>query len=214
MDSLRAFREIPDVPDIFASLCKAEEELVQIDRAMRAPNDRSPVIGDGLKAEAGAFLVLSRNGEPTLVPQYFTEIEVIADNDGVVEPVEAGGKPKRKGSALSQRLLDELAMQRRDLLANDPALDLMIFTLADTDGHDWRSKKAVTITGPFASGSVTGFEAKDARMRQRALPSQNLLVISTKVGMQVILMSSASKLSALSARRRAVSGSAMSSPGR
>jgi len=59
-------------------------------------------------------------------------------------------------------------MQRRDILAihlaNDPtlALDFMVFTLADADGHDWRAKKASTLVGSVASGPVTGFEAKDA----------------------------------------------------
>src|SRR3546814_12261227 len=49
-------------------------------------------------------------------------------------------------------------------LANDPALalDFMVFTLADVDGHDWRAKKASTLVGSVASGPVTGFEAKDA----------------------------------------------------
>ncbi len=148
-------------------VAKAEQELVIIDRAMRALNDRPPVLADELKPEAGAFLVLSRNGEPTLVPQFYTESEVIAD-EGVVEAVEENGTAKPKRSALSQRLLDELAMQRRDILAihlaNDPALalDFMVFTLADADGHDWRAKKASTLVGSVASGPVTGFEAKDA----------------------------------------------------
>jgi ParB family chromosome partitioning protein len=82
--------------------------------------------------------------------------------------VETIGEAKAKGGALSQRLLDELAMQRRDILAihlaNDPALalDFLVFTLADADGHDWRAKKATTLAGPVATGPVTGFEAKDA----------------------------------------------------
>ena len=148
-------------------VAKAEQELVVIDRAMRAINDRPPVLADELKPEAGAFLVLSRNGEPTLVPQYYTETEVIAD-EGVVEAIEESGAAKPKGSSLSQRLLDELAMQRRDILAihlaNDPALalDFMVFTLADADGHDWRAKNASTLVGSVAAGPVTGFEAKDA----------------------------------------------------
>lgn len=147
-------------------VARAEKELVVIDRAMRALNDRPPVLADELKPDAGAFLVLSRNGEPTLVPQYYTETEVIAD-EGVVEVVEDGAA-KPKGNPLSQRLLDELAMQRRDILAihlaNDQALalDFMVFTLADADGHDWRAKKASTLVGSVASGPVTGFEAKDA----------------------------------------------------
>ncbi|KZX91066.1 chromosome partitioning protein ParB [Erythrobacter sp. HI0019] len=148
-------------------IAKAEQELVVIDRAMRAINDRPPVLADELKAEAGAFLVLSRNGEPTLVPQFYTETEVIAD-EGVVEAIEESGAAKPKVSSLSQRLLDELAMQRRDILAvhlaNDPALalDFMVFTLADADGHDWRARKASTLVGSIASGPVAGFEAKDA----------------------------------------------------
>ncbi len=131
-------------------VAKAEEELVVIDRAMRALNDRPPVLADELKSEAGAFLVLSRNGEPTLVPQFYTKTEVIAE-EGPIEAVEDSGTAKPKGSSLSQRLLDELAMQRRD-----------VFTLADADGHDWRAKKASTLVGSVASGPVTGFEAKDA----------------------------------------------------
>ena len=148
-------------------VAKAEEELVAINRAMRDLTHRPPVLADELKAEAGAFLVLSRNGEPTLVPQFYTETEVIAD-EGVVEAIEENGAAKPKGSSLSQRLLDELAMQRRDILAihlaNDPALalDFMVFTLADADGHDWRAKKASTLVGSVACGPVAGFEAKDA----------------------------------------------------
>ncbi|MGX7927242.1 hypothetical protein ACWPMX_11815 [Tsuneonella sp. HG094] len=74
----------------------------------------------------------------------------------------------RAASSRSKQVLDELAMQRRDVLAihlaNDPglALDVMIFTLADADGHDWRARKAITIAGPAANGPVSGFEAKDA----------------------------------------------------
>ncbi|VVT01089.1 ParB/RepB/Spo0J family partition protein [Erythrobacter sp. EC-HK427] len=148
-------------------VAKAEKELLVIDRAMRALNDRPPVLADELKGEAGAFLVLSRNGEPTLVPQFYTETEITTD-EGVVEAVADSASEKPKGTSLSQRLLDELAMQRRDILAihlaTDPALalDFMVFTLADADGHDWRAKKASTLVGSIASGPVSGFEPKDA----------------------------------------------------
>ena len=149
-------------------IAKAETEMVVIDRAMRALNDRPPVLADELKAEAGAFLVLSRTGEPSLIPQFYTETQVLEADDDVVEPMETGPGDKPKRAALSKRLLDELAMQRRDILAihlaNDPALalDFMVFTLADADGHDWRAKKASTLVGPVASGPVSDFEAKDA----------------------------------------------------
>lgn len=149
-------------------VANAEQELVVIDRAMRALNDRPPVLADELKAEAGVFLVLSRNGEPALVPQFYTETEIVSEGEGALEAVSESETAAPKGGALSQRLLDELAMQRRDILAihlaNDPALalDFMVFMLADADGHDWRAKKASTLIGSVASGPVTGFEAKDA----------------------------------------------------
>ncbi|WP_298305652.1 ParB/RepB/Spo0J family partition protein [uncultured Erythrobacter sp.] len=149
-------------------IAKAETEMVVIDRAMRELNDRPPFLADELKAEAGAFLVLSRTGEPSLIPQFYTETQVLEADDDVVEPMETGQGDKPKRAALSKRLLDELAMQRRDILAihlaNDPALalDFMVFTLADADGHDWRAKKASTLVGPIASGPVSDFEAKDA----------------------------------------------------
>ena len=149
-------------------VAKAEEELARIDRAMRALNDRPPVLAEELKAEAGAFLVLSRSGEPALVPQYYTESEVTQSDDAIIESVDERDNASSKPASYSQRLLDELSMQRRDVLAihlaNDPglALELMVFTLADADGHDWRAKKAVTIAGPPAHGPVSGFEAKDA----------------------------------------------------
>ena len=141
---------------------KAEEELARIDRAMRALNDRPPVLAEELKAEAGAFLVLSRSGEPTLVPQYYTEIEMAQPEDDIIEPVDERAEASSKAASYSQRLLDELAMQRRDILAihlaNDPALalDLMVFTLADAEGHDWRARQAITIVGPPANGPVRG----------------------------------------------------------
>ena len=149
-------------------VARAEEELARIDRAMRALNDRPPVLAEELKSEAGAFLVLSRSGEPAFVPQYYADSEMAQPEDGIIEPVDDRGETSSKPASYSQRLLDELAMQRRDVLAihlaNDPglALDLMAFTLADADGHDWRARKATTIIGPVANGPVSGFEPKDA----------------------------------------------------
>lgn len=149
-------------------IAAAETELARIDRVMRALYDRPPVLADDLKQEAGAFLVLSRDGVPSLIPQYFSQADAPPADDRILEPVTQASGGKAKSAALSQRLLDELAMQRRDILAlhlaNDPslALDLMVFTLADRDGPHWRTKQAVTITGPVAHGPVTGFEAKDA----------------------------------------------------
>lgn len=149
-------------------IAKAEKELVVIDQAIRALNERTPVLAEDLKPEAGAFLILSRSGEPQLVPQFYTDVVLLNEGEGAIEAVAEEGQTKPKSNALSQRLLDELAMQRRDILAvhlaKDPALalDFMVFTLADADQHDWRAKRASTLVGSVAAGPVCGFEAKDA----------------------------------------------------
>ena len=149
-------------------VARAEEGLARIDRAMRALTDRPPVLAEDLRSHAGAFLVLSRDGNPSLIPQYYSESEVVSGDDGIVEPVAGGSGTAGKAAAYSKCLLDELAMQRRDVLAihlaNEPALalNLMVFTLADADGRDWRAKKGVTIAGPVAGGPASGFEPKDA----------------------------------------------------
>lgn len=146
----------------------AENQIAQIEKAIGVLKNRPPVLGDDLKKDAIAFLVLSRDGEPQLVPQYFTEKANARSDEGALEVVEDNNCAEPKRATLSQRLVDELAMQRRDILAvhlaGDPALalDVLVFTLADEDSHDWRAKKAVTITGPTAYGPVTGFKAKDA----------------------------------------------------
>ncbi|MFX8852659.1 hypothetical protein ABTM75_20185, partial [Acinetobacter baumannii] len=59
-------------------------------------------------------------------------------------------------------------MQRRDVLAlhlaSDPALalDVMVFTLADADSHDWQARTACTIRGGLPNGPLVGFEPADA----------------------------------------------------
>jgi len=150
--------------DVFA----AEKRVSEIEQEMRALNNRKPVLADELRSEAGAFLALGNDGVPTLVPQYYTDKADVGHEDEGVELVEEGETAKPKRAALSKRLVDELAMQRRDILslhvASDPALalDFMIFTLADSDSHDWRALEASTLKGPAAHGPAHNFEAKDA----------------------------------------------------
>lgn len=149
-------------------IAKAEKELVVIDQAIRALNEGTPVLAEDLKPEASAFLILSRSGEPQLVPQFYTDVVLSNEGEDAIEAVAEEGQTKPKSNALSQRLLDELAMQRRDILAvylaKNPALalDFMVFTLADADQPDLRAKRASTLVGSVAAGPVSGFEAKDA----------------------------------------------------
>ncbi len=115
------------------------------------------------------ILVLSRDGTPVLQPVFYGERQAEAGHeDDAVEVVSGEAGDGKRRAALSKRLVDELAMQRRDVLAlhvaTDPglALDLMVFTLADADTLDYRARSATTLRGGVPGGPIIGFEAKDA----------------------------------------------------
>lgn len=151
------------------AVAAAEAAIEAIERECQDIRNRPPVLAPELKAEAGMILTLSRDGTPVLQPVFYGEHkdEAEAGDDGIEVVTWDGGEGRRR-SALSKRLVDELAMQRRDVLAlhmaSDPglALDFMVFTLADADTHDWRSRSATTLRGGAPAGPIVGFEAKDA----------------------------------------------------
>jgi ParB family chromosome partitioning protein len=151
------------------SIAVAEAEIEKIDAEAGEIRNRPPILDPDIKREIGMFLTLGRDGAPVLQPHYFTDAEIVLDTgDDAVEVVTNGGEAKPGRAAMSRRLVDELAMQRRDILAlhvaSDPglALDIFVFMLADADTMDWRSVWGTTIRGPVAAGPVRGFEAKDA----------------------------------------------------
>ncbi|WP_109807386.1 ParB/RepB/Spo0J family partition protein [Sphingosinithalassobacter portus] len=151
------------------AIAAAEATIEAIERECQDIRAKPPELAPELKADAGMILVLSRDGTPVLQPVFYGErdIEVVGDED-VVEVVASVGSDGKRRAALSKRLVDELAMQRRDVLslhvASDPglSLDIMVFTLADADTHDWRSRAATTLRGGVPAGPIVGFEAKDA----------------------------------------------------
>lgn len=166
-DEHAAILEDEDSADVAAAA--AEAAIEAIERECQEIRARPPVLAPDLKAEAGMILVLSRDGTPVLQPVFYGERPADpGDSDESIEVVPTDGSSATRRTALSKRLVDELAMQRRDVLAlhiaSDPglALDIMVFTLADADTHDWRARAATTLRGPVPSGPIIGFEAKDA----------------------------------------------------
>ena len=161
------------------AIAAAEATIEAIERECQDIRNRPPVLAPDVKAEAGMILLLARDGTPVLQPVFYGERQVEDDSDGdEIEVVPADGSNGKRRAALSKRLVDELAMQRRDVLAlhvasdpglalhvaSDPglALDLMVFSLADTETHDWRAPSATTLRGGSPGGPIIGFEAKDA----------------------------------------------------
>lgn len=147
----------------------AEAAIEAIERECQEIRARPPVIAAEIKAEAGMILVLSRDGTPVLQPVFYGERQAEpAEVDSGIEVVAGEEGSDKRRTTLSKRLVDELSMQRRDVLAlhvaSDPglALDVMVFTLADADTHDWRARAATTLRAPLPAGPIIGFEAKDA----------------------------------------------------
>ncbi|RSU72122.1 chromosome partitioning protein ParB [Sphingomonas sp. S-NIH.Pt3_0716] len=148
--------------DEFKAFDQEDDRLIAEAEAIE---NRAPVLPEELKAHVGAFLLLTPQGEMRLDTQYYSEHEILierpasgdetADGEGDdgadryssggfriggsgpaaptyrPEAVAPGGKP------LSARLYDELAIQRRDILAScllaQPALalDYALFVMVD-----------------------------------------------------------------------------------
>ena len=147
----------------------AEAAIAAIERETQDIRNRPPVLPDDHKGSAGMILTLSREGKPVLQPVFYGKRDVAAaDGDDSIEVVSSDGEAGPRRATLSKRLVDELAMQRRDVLAlhlaSDPALalDVMVFTLADADSHDWQARTASTIRGGLPNGPLVGFEPADA----------------------------------------------------
>ena len=147
----------------------AEAAIAAIERETQDIRNRPPVLPDDHKGSAGMILTLSREGKPILQPVFYgTRDEAAADGDDGIQVVSSDGEAGTRRATLSKRLVDELAMQRRDVLAlhltSDPALalDVMVFTLADADSHDWQARTASTIRGGVPNGPLVGFEPADA----------------------------------------------------
>lgn len=153
-----------------------ETEYEQIDEERTALSDPRRELPEDWKGEVGRFLILTADGEMVLDPDYYSEKELRfeEDEDGNVTGAafeestsRAGMRPKPVkpemaapgGKPVSAKLFDELAVQRRNILAasllGDPglALDYAIFALADARGFE---PKGTTIRGGRADDPVRG----------------------------------------------------------
>lgn len=150
---------------------KLEDEWNELQR-------RPTILPDDLKGQIGTFLTLASDGKMVLETTYFSETPIRDPGDdrggsgstGATskapppEKIAPGGKP------LSARLSDELAMQRRDILAAallaDPALALDYALFAMIDGNRGYERYGTTMkaTRPNDPASGTDGEPTQARI--------------------------------------------------
>lgn len=150
----------------------AEARIRELGDQIESIANKPPVITDDLKPRCGAFLMLDQQGRPKLDIGLYTEIAAdadAADADGGADDSAADSDPKPgRASGLSQRLVDELAMQRRDILAVHVAadaglaLDLAIFLMIDREAgyHHESSGSSLSATPP--SNPVFDFKTPHA----------------------------------------------------
>jgi ParB family chromosome partitioning protein len=157
----------------------AEAQVADLAARIDAIADKPPVLDDALKAEVGTFLLLGDDGQPRLDRGYYREIV----EDEIGEGADSAGSGARAGTAasagsadrerkpavLAQRLVDELAIQRRDILAFhlavDPAmaLDLAVFLMADREtGGYWRDRSGSSLMAISPGDPVFGFRTPGA----------------------------------------------------
>jgi ParB family chromosome partitioning protein len=165
----------------------AEARVREIGARIEALTDRPPVIPEELKPRIGTFLLLDDAGQARLDTSYYvepTDEPEEADAGGTAvngvdapEPAGPGAGSPSKPAGLSQALADELAIQRRDILAvhvaADPALalDLAIFLMIDREAGYSSEKSGSSLAALPPSDPVFGFKTPDAaatRAREQA----------------------------------------------
>jgi ParB family transcriptional regulator, chromosome partitioning protein len=165
----------------------AEARVREIGARIEAITDKPPVIPEELKPRVGTFLVLDETGQPQLDTSYFVEpsdepretgtADRPTGTDEAPEPVVTIPEPAQRAHGLSQALADELAIQRRDILAvhvaadRGLALDLAIFLMVDRHASYASEKSGSSLAALPPSDPVFGFKTPDAaatRAREEA----------------------------------------------
>jgi len=151
---------------------KLEARLRELGDQLEAITDRPPAIDEALRPRAGAFLLLDELGRPKLDSARYIdlqdEVEAADPEDKESGAGDGSASEPQPAACLSQRLLDELAMQRRDILAvhiaADPglALDLAIFLMIDRETGYPCERPGSTLSARPATDPVDGFTTPDA----------------------------------------------------
>ncbi|QGN54086.1 ParB/RepB/Spo0J family partition protein [Novosphingobium sp. Gsoil 351] len=187
----------------------AETKICELEAAIDAISDKPMQVEPALRPNVGVFLLIDGEGRPRLDKAVYapvvedsgapdgesalTEGRAGSENGGTGSsaeggPVGIGGSAavaEPKSAKLSQRLVDELAMQRRDILAlhiaADPALALdlaVVLMVADEGGYTWdgagstltarRPSDPVLISAmPAASAAIVEARAKTGEALDR-----------------------------------------------
>ena len=153
---------------------EAEAKIRELDSRIDAITDKPPVIGEDVRPTLGTFLLLDHEGQPKLDTGFYAEITADGDEDqpaGRDGPPAADVQPAQspRPGGLPRQLVDELAIQRRDILAvhvaADPALalDLAIVLMVDRSATYSSEKSGSTLSAMRPCDPLSGFNTPEAR---------------------------------------------------
>jgi ParB family chromosome partitioning protein len=168
----------------------AETKISELNERIEAIVDKPAVIDHELKARVGAILLLDDQGRPRLDTALYAEIgeDGASGEDGDTRADEAHDRETSRTAGLSRRLIDELAMQRRDILsvhvAADPAfaLDLAIFLMIDRQAGYSSEKSGSSLVVNPPSSPVFDFKTPDAAATIAAAEAVEALDLSWTEG--------------------------------
>jgi ParB family transcriptional regulator, chromosome partitioning protein len=155
---------------------QADEAVQALEAQIAALRDKPPILDEALKPRLGAFLLLDHNGVPTLDSVFYAEgpLEPDSATDEEsgrpnVDRSDEGAPVADKPKPLSRALVDELAIQRRDVLAvhvaadPDLALDLAIFLMVERDEAYSGERTGSSLLALAPSDPVFGFKTPEAK---------------------------------------------------
>ncbi|MCP5385092.1 MAG: ParB N-terminal domain-containing protein [Altererythrobacter sp.] len=164
ISALEAESETLDEDDE-AAAAEFQERWDAATNAYDALHDKPPVIPEEMKANVGCFVIIGADGEPVVASGLYSDKPLgkrkargAADAPGGADS--GAGEGNATSSApkpLSQKLVEELAVQRRDILAinlaSNPAiaLDYLIFAIADSRALYSAQALGTTIRAPSPS---------------------------------------------------------------
>ena len=176
---------IDELAAVFEDDDASDEEQAAADAALRALDaeiarlrDKPPLIDEALKPKVGAFLLLDERGVPRLDSVLYADSpleehgkgeEASSSGEGAASAGDSGATAPDQPKPLSRALVDELAMQRRDILAvhvaADPqlALDLATFLMVDRDGGYSSERSGSSLAARSPSDPLFGFKTPQAR---------------------------------------------------
>ncbi len=156
-----------------------EDRYAKLEAELARIQDKPGIVSDDLKPSVGCFVILDAEGMPVIDPTLYSEtaprkqrstaaMNGSTDGSGAGDGTGDGENGEVAIKPLSQRLIGELSVQRRDILAANlavnpaVALDLLIFAIADRTPTYGRDERGTTIRAPEPSCYLDAYPASPA----------------------------------------------------